>query len=547
MLPRLRFLLLVCYSTLFFYLSPLHAADQPIFTAVKNADISSVERLLAENKDIVVNSGKLEEATSLHWAVSAPDHQEERAKIVSLLLINGADVNEKTDTGLTALHYAAANDLYKAVGVLLDHHADLNVTDNSGNTPLHYAAQYDHQWIVERLLAAGANPNVKNNKKEGLIEVSGLRGSIELTALLQKWIIFYNNRQAILPINNWKIIYSENYGEARDYPGLPVVDDITPVLRSVGWNIVPEHEKADGEIRIHVEGIPYANEYTVLGTQEKVRLYLRAEVKISVELYAAGRQVYNFLYGSVESTGEFPPIVNFSFGGAPSRPEDAPFFSAYTKEKDRFIDQFINLFFNTYGFDIYQIATTERMKELFLEHKDVSQDSVFSALQKNMDSHLRDRFELETLIALVANTAIKYRVKIIHGLVSIKDDIRISDTLIALLKDTDENVRKASIEALGYFRETRAVDPIISLFANNNRTDLIAAAQALSIINDNRAVGPLMSILKHQDKYVRKAAAQALGKIADDSAIESLRFCLNDNEQIVRDAATTAIINIEAR
>lgn len=56
-------------------------------------------------------------------------------QIVRLLLKNGADVNERTENGRTALHDACLNGSLEAVTLLLKHGADVNIVDNDGLTP----------------------------------------------------------------------------------------------------------------------------------------------------------------------------------------------------------------------------------------------------------------------------------------------------------------------------------------------------------------------------------------------------------------------------
>lgn len=55
--------------------------------------------------------------------------------MVDLLVLYGADINEKDNTGKTALHYAARNNNDESIDILLLHDADLNAVDNSGKKP----------------------------------------------------------------------------------------------------------------------------------------------------------------------------------------------------------------------------------------------------------------------------------------------------------------------------------------------------------------------------------------------------------------------------
>ena len=79
-------------------------------------------------------------------------------KVLSLLLLGGAEVNKQTmDRGKTPLHVAASVGRNpEAVEVLLDMGADPNVADHCGWTPLHLAILFCPSTIVEMLLNKGA-------------------------------------------------------------------------------------------------------------------------------------------------------------------------------------------------------------------------------------------------------------------------------------------------------------------------------------------------------------------------------------------------------
>ena len=87
--------------------------------------------------------------------------------MVDTLLAAGADVREKDQDGLTALHWAVLADHPQVVKTLIAHKAELNPVDRFGYTPLLYAAHVDFgdADIARLLLAAGADARVKT--KEG--------------------------------------------------------------------------------------------------------------------------------------------------------------------------------------------------------------------------------------------------------------------------------------------------------------------------------------------------------------------------------------------
>ncbi|KAK7872071.1 hypothetical protein R5R35_004556 [Gryllus longicercus] len=79
------------------------------------------------------------------------------ARVVSLLLERGADVNAINDQGRAAIHYAAACDSTgRSVRLLIGAGADVDARDGTGATPLHWAAFNGNETAVRALLAAGA-------------------------------------------------------------------------------------------------------------------------------------------------------------------------------------------------------------------------------------------------------------------------------------------------------------------------------------------------------------------------------------------------------
>jgi N-acyl-D-amino-acid deacylase len=95
---------------------------------------------------------------------------------VKLLLDRGADVRAKNSGGFTALHVAASRGDAKSAQLLLDAGADPNVRDVAlGRTPLHWAAQAGSAEVVALLLERGADPNVRES-------LSGMTALMEAAA-----------------------------------------------------------------------------------------------------------------------------------------------------------------------------------------------------------------------------------------------------------------------------------------------------------------------------------------------------------------------------
>lgn len=109
--------------------------------------------------------------TSLQFAV-----REGSMETVKVLVDAGADVNQRSEFGWTALLVATQNRYYKIGLFLLDHGADPNIANEGGWTPLYLATDnrnieggdyptrkpdMDHLDYIKRLFAAHADPNLR--------------------------------------------------------------------------------------------------------------------------------------------------------------------------------------------------------------------------------------------------------------------------------------------------------------------------------------------------------------------------------------------------
>lgn len=94
--------------------------------------------------------------------------------IVTLLLNHGADIEAKTDTGMTALARAIYDGQVETVRILLEAGADVNTRDDESNTPLMRAA-IGHTEVVRLLIDKGANAHTVNVRGETALAIA--RGS----------------------------------------------------------------------------------------------------------------------------------------------------------------------------------------------------------------------------------------------------------------------------------------------------------------------------------------------------------------------------------
>ncbi|CAG0889062.1 unnamed protein product [Darwinula stevensoni] len=131
----------------------------PLHLAISFKHVQTVTRLLLHsNIDIDVKAeGGL---TPLHLAAGT-----DQAKVVSKLMLLEANLEEQSDLGLRALHYAVWYGRKNAASILLKE-ADVNAKAPFGLTPLHLAVIGNHVNVVEQLTAS-ANIQIHSATESG--------------------------------------------------------------------------------------------------------------------------------------------------------------------------------------------------------------------------------------------------------------------------------------------------------------------------------------------------------------------------------------------
>ena len=156
----------------------------PLMAASQKGHIETVTLLLLEGADVnaVTNLGE----TALYFALEHPE-------IIKLLLYAGADTELATTTTYsTPLHLAASEEgLTETVKALIDAGADVNKINTFGFTPLYWASMNGNTENVKLLLDAGADvkPNsgwlgtalsiAKSNKHQEIVRLLTEAGATE--------------------------------------------------------------------------------------------------------------------------------------------------------------------------------------------------------------------------------------------------------------------------------------------------------------------------------------------------------------------------------
>ena len=120
--------------------------------------------------------------------------------------------------------------------------------------------------------------------------------------------------------------------------------------------------------------------------------------------------------------------------------------------------------------------------------------------------------------------------------------------LVGAISDTDVEVRRAAISALGELEDPRAIEALMQALRSDEDAEVRkTAAWALGQLEDERAVAALTTALRQDSEVeVRKMSAWALGQIEDEAAVEALGAALGDRSAEVRSTSVWALGQIEA-
>lgn len=131
-----------------------------------------------ENVDILDGEGR---TPLIHAAFKG------KKRIVSWLLINGANIDHQDRNGWSALHFAVQERNVEMVKHLLERRASVHLRDLYGNTAL-WRATFDATGtydLVRLLLSHKADPNQKNEAKRSPLDLAVQIGDDCLATILR--------------------------------------------------------------------------------------------------------------------------------------------------------------------------------------------------------------------------------------------------------------------------------------------------------------------------------------------------------------------------
>lgn len=153
--------------------------NNEFYDAAIYGDYDQVKTIVKEQPDCI-NQKDDYGFTVLHGLAA-----EENYEIFQFLIDNGANVNEKNDSGITPLHLSAWPEV---VELLVKNGADLEAKSNTGDTPLiSLSAEQESEDVMEALLKAGADVNARNNSGKSALDIASRREESRKISILKKY------------------------------------------------------------------------------------------------------------------------------------------------------------------------------------------------------------------------------------------------------------------------------------------------------------------------------------------------------------------------
>ena len=146
----------------------LHKSISSSLTNLAITIINNIKLFISENEFFeYINKKTKQGYTSLHYAIIKGNME-----IIKLLIKNGANIYEITNTGLNNLHLAAQNNKVTCLYYFMKkYNFSIYLKDKKGNTPIHWACYCNSDLILNFLLCyKDLNLNIKN--KDGLVPLN---------------------------------------------------------------------------------------------------------------------------------------------------------------------------------------------------------------------------------------------------------------------------------------------------------------------------------------------------------------------------------------
>ena len=147
----------------------IHAAndaDIVIFRLIFEANIPLQQGALSESLENAASTGRIE--------------------LIKLLLIEGADVNQRLGSrNPSALHEAVRGNYLNVAEFLISVGANVNALGGGENTPLHHAVELNHLEMTKLLIKHGANLEMTNSRGNTALDIAIENNNLEMIDILE--------------------------------------------------------------------------------------------------------------------------------------------------------------------------------------------------------------------------------------------------------------------------------------------------------------------------------------------------------------------------
>ncbi len=179
-----------------------------------------------------------------------------------------------------------------------------------------------------------------------------------------------------------------------------------------------------------------------------------------------------------------------------------------------------------------------RLLQAAYQMEPAEKSAVFKLLGKRATRDL-----VPDLIARTAGKDNAARVHIIRILAGFQIP-EVLTTLQALLKDSNRQVRGASLEALLSFKSGHDVGLICSLLQDADLDVQGKTVDLLVKMRDPQTFEYLVAVLQDESEYARRSAVEVLNELAEPSSIKHLLMAIGDGDWWVRSRACDALATI---
>lgn len=181
----------------------------------------------------------------------------------------------------------------------------------------------------------------------------------------------------------------------------------------------------------------------------------------------------------------------------------------------------------------------DKRKEILLAALRESDEQIRKAAAEALEK-LETRERLDALAGKMESGDMLEKIRVVYALSDLKGP-KVAELLAKALKDPSEDVRAATVRSLGILGEPATLQVLVDTLKDTNPIVVRAAVEALSNFRDARLLGPLMQTLKHQDTGVIERAIEAISKIGDKRAEEAMAYFAVKGNPKMRSLAIKAL------